>query len=283
MIALFAVFIGIGRLIGGPSGAIIAFFLAAAMNLGSYWFSDKIVLRMAGAHPVSLQQAPQLYQSVERLAQRAQIPMPRLYIIDDPQPNAFATGRNPKNAAVAVNTGLLQLLSTSELDGVLAHELAHVKHRDTLTMAIVAALAGGIMLLADMARWGAIFGGFSGRDDEEGGTNPIVFIAALIVAPIAAMLVQMAISRAREYEADATAAHLTGSPRGLMSALGKLERGVHQIPTHSMTPQTAHLCIANPFAGMGGMLSGLFSTHPPMEKRIAALQEVGQQMGEHAL
>jgi heat shock protein HtpX len=274
---LTAAFLGFGYLLGGRGGMVMAFGFAVLMNFGSYWFSDKIVLSMSGAKPVGPQDAPELYKLTSELVQRANLPMPRLYIIQDPQPNAFATGRSPKHAAVAVNTGLLQLLDRREVEGVIAHELAHVKHRDTLTMAIVATLAGAIMLLADLARWSAIFGLGSSRDNEEG-ANPLVLLAMIIVAPLAAMMVQFAVSRAREYEADAMAARLTGSPDGLINALMKLDRGVHAIPTHSMSPQTAHLCIANPFAGMGGLLSSLFSTHPPMEKRIAALEALRPQI-----
>lgn len=273
--ALTALLLFMGRLAGGPTGMAIAFGLAIVMNLGSYWFSDKIVLKMSGAQPVDRQSAPELFRMTEALVQRANLPMPRLYIIEDPQPNAFATGRNPQNAAVAVNSGLLNLLSREEIEGVIAHELAHVKHRDTLTMTVVATLAGAIMMLADFARITAILGG-GGNNDEEGGTNPIVFFALMIIAPFAAMLVQMAVSRAREYEADATAARLTGSPQGLMNALAKLERGAAQIPTHSMSPQTAHLCIVNPLKALGG-ITKLFSTHPPMEKRIAALAKISPQ------
>jgi heat shock protein HtpX len=228
------------------------------------------VLKMTGAKPVDAQSAPELYRMTADLCTRANLPMPRLYIIDDPQPNAFATGRSPQNAAVAVNTGLLSLLNRSEIEGVVAHELAHVKHRDTLTMTIVATLAGAFMMLVDIARWGAIFGG-GGSDDEEGGMSLPVLIAMSIVGPIAAMMIQSAVSRAREFEADKMAAFLTGSPDGLIGALSKLESGAQAIPNHAMSPQTAHMCIVNPFAGMGGALLSLFSTHPPMDKRIAAL------------
>lgn len=269
--ALTAVFIGMGYLIGGQSGVMIAFVLALVMNFGSYWFSDKIVLKMTGAQPLDPHSSPELYRMTEALAQRANVPMPKLYVINDPQPNAFATGRNPANAAVAVNSGLLDLLDTREVEGVIAHELAHVKHRDTLTMTIVATVAGAIMMLAQMGQFAAMFGGMNNNDDEEGGTNPIVFIVMLVVAPLAATLVQMAISRAREFEADATAARITGSPDGLIGALAKLDRGTRTIPSHA-SAQTAHLYIANPLAGMGSGLMNLFTTHPPMEKRIAALQ-----------
>jgi heat shock protein HtpX len=269
MAVLTAAIAALGRMIGGPGGMLMAFGFAILLNFGSFWFSDKIVLKMSGAQPVDARTAPDLVRMTEALVQRANLPMPRLYIIDDPQPNAFATGRSPQNAAVAVNTGLLSLLSKSEIEGVIAHELAHVKHRDTLTMTIVATLAGAFMMLVDIARWGAIFGG--GHSDDDEGMSLPALIAMSIVGPIAAMMIQSAVSRAREFEADKMAAHLTGSPDGLIGALSKLERGAQAIPNHAMSPQTAHLCIVNPFAGMGGTLLSLFSTHPPMEKRIAAL------------
>jgi len=262
----------IGRAIGGPTGAAIAFGFALLMNVGSYWFSDKIVLRMYGAQPLSRHDSPALYDMTERMAQRANIPMPKLYVIEDPQPNAFATGRNPANAAVAVNRGLLDLLGRDEVEGVIAHEIAHVKHRDTLTMTVVATVAGAVMWLAQMGQFAAMFGGMN-QDDEEGGTNPFVFLLMIIVAPIAATMIQLAVSRAREFEADATAARLTGSPHGLINALSKLERGAQMIPSHA-SPQTAHMFIVNPLAGMGGTVMSLFMTHPPMEKRIERLRQL---------
>lgn len=270
--AMTAIFMFLGRAIGGTGGMMTALVFAVVMNVGSYWYSDKIVLSMAGAKPVSPQEAPQLYAMTERLCHRANLPMPKLYVIDDPQPNAFATGRNPQNAAVAVNSGLLRMLDTDEVEGVVAHELAHVKHRDTLTMTIVATLAGAIMMLVQIGQFAAMFGGGS-RDDEEGGGNPFVLLAMLIVAPIAAMMVQMAVSRAREYEADATAAALTGSPHGLMNALAKLELGAERIPPAHANPQTAHMFIINPLTGMGGV-SNLFRTHPQTRDRIARLQQL---------
>ncbi|RYG70992.1 protease HtpX [bacterium] len=274
--ALTVMLVILGRAIGGPIGMLLALGFAVVMNLGSYWFSDKVVLRMAHAQPVSERDQPQLYRMTADLAQRAGVPMPKLYIVNDPQPNAFATGRNPQNAAVAVNTGLLQLLSRDEVAGVVAHELAHVKHRDTLTMAIVATLAGAIMTGAEIARIGAIFG-MGSRNEDGDGPNPLVFFAMILLAPIAASMIQMTVSRAREYEADATAAHLTGSPDGLINALVKLERGASAIPTRSMTPQTAHLAIVNPLKALGG-IANLFSTHPPMDKRIAALSALRGQI-----
>jgi heat shock protein HtpX len=271
LVALTALFIFVGDAIGGRGGAMIAFALALVMNLISYWFSDKIVLSMYGARPLSPVDAPELYRMVERLAERAGIPVPRLYVVPGEQPNAFATGRDPAHAAVAVTAGLLHLLDTEEVEGVLAHEIAHIKHRDTLTMTVVATIAGAVMLLADMARWAMIFGG-ARSDDREGG-NPLVYLFVMIVAPIAAMLIQLAISRAREYEADATGAKLAGSPDGLISALRKLEQASRMIPMEA-SPSTAHLFIVNPLRGMGGTLMSLFMTHPPIEERIRRLQQM---------
>lgn len=270
LVVMTALIVLIGRVVGGTAGMAIALVLAVLMNFGSYWFSDKIVLKMTGAQPVGPQDAPELYQMTQDLARLANLPMPALYIINDPQPNAFATGRSPNHAAVAVNTGLLDILDRREVAGVVAHELAHIKHRDTLTMTIVASLAGAFMLLVQIAQFSAIFG-FGGNSDEEGGLNPIALIAMMIVGPIAATLIQMAVSRAREFEADRLAAQLTGSPDGLINALLKLERGASAIPTHSMSPQNAHMCIVNPLRGIGG-LTALFSTHPPIEKRVASLE-----------
>ena len=275
--ALTALFVFVGHLLGGANGALLAFGFALLMNVGSYWFSDKIVLRMAGAQPLTENTpgAAHLYAMTQRLCERAQIPMPKLYVIDDPQPNAFATGRNPQNAAVAVNTGLLSLLDNDEVAGVIAHELAHVKHRDTLTMTVVATISGAIMMLAQMAQFAAFFGGGS-RDDEEGGTSPFVAMALMLLAPLAATVIQLAISRAREYEADATGAQIAGNPRGLMNALAKLEQGAQHIPNAHANPQTAHLFIVNPFGGVGGLVN-LFRTHPATEERIARLQALALQ------
>lgn len=270
--ALTALFMGIGYFIGGSGGMLIAFGLALMMNVGSYWFSDKMVLKMYGAQPLDENQAPQLYRMTERLATAANVPMPKLYIINDAQPNAFATGRNPQNAAVAVNSGLLDILDEREVEGVVAHEIAHIKHRDTLTMTVVATISGAIMMIAQMGQFAAMFGGMGGNnDDEEGGVNPLLMLPLLIIAPIAAMVIQMAVSRAREYEADATAGRLTGTPHGLMGALAKLEQTSHTIPPAHANPQTAHLCIVNPLAGFGGNVMKFFRTHPPTEERIARL------------
>lgn len=272
LVALTALFIWIGDVLGGPSGAVIAFTLALVMNFASYWFSDKIVLRMYGARELTPAEAPELFRMTERLAQRAGIPMPRLYVVEEPQPNAFATGRNPAHGAVAVTTGLLNLLNYDEVEGVIAHEIAHIKHRDTLTMTVVATIAGAVMLLADMARWAAIFGGM--RNDEGEGQNPLVFLLIMIVAPIAAMLIQLAISRAREYEADATGARLAGNPDGLANALLKLEQAASRVPMMHASPSTAHLFIVNPLKGLGSTLASLFMTHPPIQERVRRLQRM---------
>lgn len=272
LVALTVLFVLIGNWLGGSTGMVIALVLALAMNLGSYWFSDRIVLRMTGAQPVSREQAPGLYAMTERLAHRAGIPVPRLYVVPDPSPNAFATGRNPQNGVVAVNQGLLNMLNEREVEGVIAHELGHIKHRDTLTMAVVAALAGAIMTLLNIAQWSMIFG--LGSSDDEEGTNPLAFLVMMLVAPLAATLIQMGISRAREFEADRIAAELAGTPEGLISALRKLERGVEMVPATTARPATAHMNIVNPLRGMGGAMLGLFMTHPPIEKRIERLRDL---------
>ena len=256
-----------GGAIGGQRGMMIAFFVALAMNFFSYWFSDKIVLRMYGAQPVDEAQAPQLYATVRRLAQRAGIPVPKIYVIPSDTPNAFATGRNPQHAAVAVTEGIMRILDDEELEGVLAHELSHVANRDVLISTIAATLAGAITYLAHMAQWAAIFGG--GRHDDEDAPSPIAMMAMAMVAPIAAMLVQMAVSRSREFHADETGARLAGRTWGLSKALEKLEMAKHQIPMHA-NPATAHLFIVNPLSGQA--LMKLFSTHPPIEERIARLR-----------
>ncbi|MBL8040364.1 MAG: zinc metalloprotease HtpX [Chthonomonas sp.] len=270
LVAITALFVWLGNLIGGPIGAAIALVLALAINFGSFWFSDKLVIKMTRAQPVSPREAPELHEMVDRLSHRAGIPKPAVYIVNDPSPNAFATGRGPGNAAVAVNTGLLDLLNRDEVEGVVAHEIAHIRHRDTLTMAVVASVAGAVMMLAQFAQFAAIFGG--GNNDEEGGSNPLVLLLVSLIAPIAATLVQLGVSRAREFEADRLGAELAGTPRGLANALLKLERGVQAVPGH-MPPQAAHMCIVNPFAGMGG-ITQLFMTHPPIQKRVQKLMEL---------
>lgn len=264
--ALTALIIFFGKLLGGTRGMQIAFLLAAAMNFFSYWYSDKIVLRLYRAQEVSPQEAPELHAMVGELAREAQVPMPRVYIIPTDTPNAFATGRNPEHAAVAVTQGILRLLSPMELKGVLAHEMGHVKNRDILIQSVAATLAGAIMILANMARWAAIFG--IGRDDEEG-PGLLGTLALAIIAPIAAMLIQMAISRSREYLADETGARLCHHPESLASALEKLAYGNQRVPMEA-NPTTAHMFIVNPLSGQG--LMHLFSTHPPIEERVARLR-----------
>ena len=265
----------IGHLIGGPNGARTAFVIALAMNLFSYWFSDKLVLAMSQAKPLSEAEAPQVYRVVREIATRDQVPMPTLYWIATQTPNAFATGRNPKHAAVAVTSGLLELMNEEELKGVLAHELSHVKNRDTLVMTVAAALAGAIMMLARVAQWGLWMGGGRSRDEENRGGGAMQLVAMLliaIVAPLAAMLIQLAISRAREYGADESGAHLTGNPQGLASALEKLDRAAHAYPLPNANPATAHLFIVNPLSA--GAIAGLFSTHPPIAERIRRLRSM---------
>jgi len=266
---LTAMLVLIGGAIGGQQGMVIAFVIALAMNFFSYWFSDKIVLAAYGAKPIDEAEAPRLYAIVHRLATRAGIPMPRVYLVPSETPNAFATGRNPQHAVVAVTEGIMRILDEEELEGVLAHELSHVKNRDVLISTIAATLAGAITYLAHMAQWAAMFGGRS-RDDEEGGSNPIAMILLAILAPIAAMLVQMAVSRSREFQADATGARVAGKPLGLAKALEKLQMANEAVPMADATPATAHLFIVNPLSGQ--TLMRLFSTHPPLEERIARLR-----------
>ena len=265
MAGILALFAAVGGAIGGAQGMLIAFLLGAGMNFFAYWFSDKMVLRMYNAQEVDAASSPYLYNMVKELAQRAQIPMPRVYLIDEAQPNAFATGRNPDHAAVAATTGILRMLSARELRGVMAHELSHVKHRDILISTISATVAGAI---SSLAQFGMLFGG--SRDGER--ANPIVSIVVMILAPIAAMLIQMAISRAREFEADRGGAEISGDPNALADALAKIDAYARGIPMHTAEahPETAQMMIMNPLSGGG--LRGLFSTHPATEERIGRLR-----------
>jgi len=258
-----------GGAMGGEGGMMLAFLFALIMNGVSYWFSDKIVLRMYGAKEISADEAPALHRIIRDLTLRAQMPMPKLYLIPQEAPNAFATGRDEKHAAVAVTEGILRILDEAELRGVLAHELSHIKNRDILVGTIAATMAGAISMLANMAHWGMILGGRS-SDNREGG-HPIVALLMIIIAPLAAMLVQMAISRSREFGADATGAMISGDPLSLANALRKLERGAQRIPMEA-NPATAHMFIVNPLTG-GGLMT-LFSTHPPMEERIRRLESM---------
>jgi heat shock protein HtpX len=266
MTGLTLVLLWAGNALGGQSGMTVALVFALIMNAFSYWFSDKIVLKMYKAREVSRADAPELYEMVRRLTNKAGLPMPRVYIINQPQPNAFATGRNPENAAIAVTTGIMSILSVNELEGVIAHELSHIKHRDILIGTVAATIAGAVSYLAHMAQWAMIFGG---SDDDDG--NPFAAIVMMIVAPIAAMLIQMAISRSREYAADAGGARIAGNPGYLASALKKLHSASQQIPLKA-EPATAHMFIVNPLSG--GRMARLFSTHPPLEERIARLENM---------
>jgi heat shock protein HtpX len=277
LVALTALFMAIGYAIGRGPGMFIAFLVAAGMNVFAYWNSDKMVLSQQGAEEVDEAAAPELYSIVRELAARAQLPMPKVYVIHTEQPNAFATGRNPEHAAVAASAGLLNLMSREEVMGVLGHELAHVKNRDTLTMTVAATIAGAITMLAQVAQFGMLFGGH--RRDGEGGPGILSSIVAVIVAPIAAALLQMALSRSREYAADRDGAQICGHPLWLASALGKIERAVQGIPNEQAEghPASASLYIINPLTG-GGM-DNLFSTHPNTENRIAALEELAREMG----
>lgn len=272
--ALTVLLVFVGQLIGGQQGAVMAFGFALVMNLGVYWFSDRIVLAMYRAKPLAESEAPQVWRAVREIAQRERMPMPKLYWLPAKTPNAFATGRSPKHAAVAVTSGLLEIMSEEELKGVLAHELSHVKNRDTLVMSIAAAVAGAIAMLASWARWGLIFGG--GRSGDRRGGNAAVQVAALlavaILAPLAATIIQLAISRTREFGADETGARLTGNPHGLASALEKLETAAKAHPLPNANPATAHLFIVNPLSA--DAIMKLFSTHPPVAERVRRLRSM---------
>ncbi|MBI5740033.1 MAG: zinc metalloprotease HtpX [Nitrospirae bacterium] len=270
MVGLTLILVWAGAAMGGRSGMTMALMFALVMNFVTYWFSDKIVLKMYGAREVTEGDAPELYSIVRRLSQKAELPMPKVYIINQDQPNAFATGRNPAHAAVAATTGIMRILSREELEGVIGHELAHIKHRDILISTVAATIAGAISYLAQMAQWAMIFGGR--HDDDEGG-SPIAAIVMMIVGPIAAMLIQMAISRSREYTADQGGARIAGNPLYLANALKKLHMASQKIPLDA-TPATSHMFIVNPLSG-GGIVK-LFSTHPPIEERVARLEAMGR-------
>ena len=270
-----ALILWIGQIMGGRQGMTIALLLAAGMNFFSYWYSDKIVLKMYRAQEVDRTQAPELYEIVQTLSGKAGLPMPKIFVVPSEAPNAFATGRNPEHAVVAVTQGLLKIMDRDEVSGVLAHELAHVKNRDILVGSIAATMAGAIMVLASMARWSAIFG-WGGRSDDEGGGGVIGLIAMSILAPLAAMIIQMAISRSREYLADSSGSRFAGSSEGLARALEKLGRFSKKLPMHA-NPSTAHMFIVNPLSGKS--LMSLFSTHPPLEERIARLRGYPTQTG----
>lgn len=269
MAALTGVFVLLGRAFGGDAGMVMALGFAVLFNFGTFWFSDKLALAAVRARPVSRTDAPELHDMVDRLAESAGVPVPALYIVDDPSPNAFATGRSPSHAAIAVNRGLINLLDREEVRGVIAHEMAHIKHRDTLTMTVVASMAGAITVLASFARFFAFFGG-----NSEDGENPLSLLVLAIVAPLAAVLIQLGISRAREFEADKTGAELAGTPNGLANALLKLERGTQMLPTRTDTNH-APLYIVNPLKGRGGF-ARLFMTHPPIEERVNRLRAMNQ-------
>jgi heat shock protein HtpX len=265
---LSGLFIAVGGVLGGESGIILAFGIALVMNVGSYWFSDKIVLRMYKAQPVG--PGHRLYDMTARLAQRAQLPMPKVYVIPDLTPNAFATGRNPSHAAVAATEGIMRLLPDSELEGVMAHELAHVKNRDILISTVAATIGAAISMLANMAQFSMLFGG--GRDREEGGTHPVAMLATIILAPLAAMLIQMAVSRSREFVADRVGAEIAGTPMGLAGALQRMEGASRQLPPMDANPATAHMFILSPLRGGG--IASLFSTHPATKDRVEALMRI---------
>jgi heat shock protein HtpX len=270
MTVMTLLFVWIGRMVGGQGGMVLALVIATALNFFSYWFSDSIVLKRYHAKEVSQLDAPELYGIVQELSVAAEIPMPKIYIVPESAPNAFATGRNPRHAAVAVTEGILHILDRNELKGVLGHELAHVVHRDILIGSIVAVFSGAIMILASIARWGAIFGGFGSSGDDDGGIFGLLVV--MFIAPLAALIIQMSISRSREYLADSGGAKFSGNPHYLANALRKLEQFSRRVPLKQATPQTAHMFIVNPFSGR--RISSLFSTHPPTEERIRRLEDM---------
>lgn len=271
LVLLAALFMWVGGMIGGQNGMVIAFIFAMVINFGSYWFSDKIALAMYKARKMDERAYPEIYQMAAELARKDNIPAPKVYLAAIDAPNAFATGRNPENGVVCVTRGILNTLNREELKGVIAHEMSHIKHRDTLIMTVTAAIASAVMMIANMARWGAIFGGFGGRDNRDRSGGIIGLLAVTIVAPLAAMLIQLAISRSREYAADESGAKLAGSADGLAAALRKLDQAAARYKFNA-APQTAHLFIVNPLRG--GFMAGLFMTHPSTEKRIERLRAI---------
>ncbi|MGA2301868.1 MAG: zinc metalloprotease HtpX [Candidatus Acidiferrum sp.] len=273
LILLSVLLVLVGGALGGRGGMQIALLIAVLMNGVSYFFSDKIALKSSGAQPVTREQLPRLYQVMERLAAKSNIPVPKLYVVPDMAPNAFATGRNPNHASVAVTQGLLQIMNDDELEGVIAHELSHVRNYDILTSSIAATIAGAITYLAQMGRWAMIFGGYGGNRDDDRGGGGLSALLMIFLAPFAALLLQLFLSRTREYAADKTGARMVGQPYGLISALEKLGAYNRRIPTSAISPSTSSLCIVKPMFG-GGTLASLFSTHPPLEDRIAALRQM---------
>jgi len=274
--ALTGLLLAIGAFFGGTKGMTFMLVVSLLMNFVSYWYSDKIVLSMYNAREVSASQAPDLVRMVSALAQRAKLPMPKVYIVETDVPNAFATGRDPEHAAVAVTTGIMRALNYEELEGVIAHELAHVRNRDTLISTVVASIAGVITMIANIAQWAAIFG--IGRNDDEEGSGLLEMIFLIILAPIAATLIQLGISRTREYQADSTGAHICGKPLALASALEKISYYAKNVVMPEATPSTSHMFIINPLSGAGSWIAGLFSTHPATSDRVARLQELAKSM-----
>ena len=273
LVLLSVVLVVAGGALGGRGGMKIALVIAVVMNFVSYFFSDKIALKTSGAQPVSREQLPRLYQVMERLAAKANIPVPKLYVVPDAAPNAFATGRSPKHASVAVTQGLLQIMNDDELEGVIAHELSHVRNYDILTSSIAATIAGAVTYMAQMGRWAMLFGGFGGNRDDDRGGGGLSALLMIFLAPFAALLLQLFLSRTREYAADETGVRMVGHQQGLISALEKLGAYNKRIPTSAISPSTSSLCIVKPFFG-SGTLSSLFSTHPPLEDRIATLKQM---------
>ena len=276
LVLLTGLLLVLGWAFGGTIGIIMAFAFSLAMNVGTYWFSDRLALRMAGAHQVSEQDQPQLHRMVQEVADMARLPKPKVYVVQNDSPNAFATGRNPKHSVVAVTTGIMRILDPEELKAVIAHEIGHVRNRDILVSTIVATVAGAIMFLASIARWGLLFGFGGRRDSNSGAFGLVLWLVIIILAPIAAMLIRMAVSRAREYGADETGAEISGRPLALASALRKIQMGASMRPMQ-VNESTAHLYIVNPLRS--DFVGNLFSTHPPVEDRIARLEKMAQRMG----